>query len=266
MIHLQEVSEVYNKRSIVLWLISAFKAGFINSAGFLMAGKFVSHITGFGTQAGIAVGHDDYFFGTELLLIPTFFIAGGVLTSWILDRDYKKHQRPPYHLVQGLVTILIGLVICIGGFKMNDGFVRFDSDLRYDFGEFAVISLLCLICGLKNSLVTWTSYGKIRVTHLTGVATDLGLNLIRSFTGRQAAPRFREPRIVNGIRALTLVSFFAGAFLSAIVFPRLGFISFGIVFIISFGLTLYSFYDGLKSEAIESTPSASNLISVGSLK
>jgi uncharacterized membrane protein YoaK (UPF0700 family) len=263
MIHLKDISEVYNKRSIVLWLISAFKAGFINSAGFLIAGKFVSHITGFGTQAGMAVGHDDYFFGAELLLIPTFFIAGGVLTSLILDRNYEKDQRPPYHLVQGLVTVLIGLVIYIGGTKMSDGFVRFDSDLHYDFGEFAIISLLCLICGLKNSLVTWSSFGKIRVTHLTGVATDLGLNLIRSFTGRQAAPRFREPRIVNVIRVLTVLSFSVGAFLSAIVFPRLGFISFGIVFIISLGLTVYAFYDGLKSEDIES---AYDVKTLGSLK
>jgi uncharacterized membrane protein YoaK (UPF0700 family) len=261
MIHLQEVSEIYNKRSIVLWLISAFKSGFINSAGFLIAGKFVSHITGFGTQAGLAIGHDDYFFGAELLLIPTFFIAGGVLTSWILDRDYEKHQRPPYHLVQALVTILIGLVIYIGGSKMNDGFVKFDSDLRFDFVEFAIISLLCLICGLKNSLVTWTTYGKIRVTHLTGTATDLGLNLIRSFTGRQPAPRFRELRIVNLTRVMTLASFSLGAFLSAIVFPRLGFVSFSIVFVISLGLTIYSFYEGLNSETMASETKANHLAS-----
>lgn len=258
MIHLQQVSEVYNKRSIILWLISAFKAGFINSAGFLIAGKFVSHITGFGTQVGLAVGHDDYFFGAELLLIPIFFIGGGVITSLILDREYEKNQHPPYHLVQGLVTVLIGLVIYIGGTKMANGFVRFDSDLRYDFGEFAIISLLCLICGLKNSLVTWTSYGKIRVTHLTGVATDLGLNLIRTFTGKQAAPRFREPRIINYIRVLTLISFSVGAFLSAIVFPTLGFTSFGIVFLISLGLTIYSFYDGVKSESLKNDSTAIN--------
>lgn len=246
MVHLDNVSEVYTRHNICLWMISAFKAGFINSAGFLVTGKFVSHVTGFGTQAGIAVGHDDYFFGAELLLVPAFFIAGGVITSCVLDRKYPKGQVPAYHWVQGLVTLLIAVVIVIGESKVTNGFVRFDSDLRYDFTEFAVISLLCLICGLKNSLITWSTYGKIRVTHLTGLATDLGLNLLRCFTSRQNSSRFQEPRIVNGVRVLTLFGFTGGALLSAIMFPKLGFVSFFIVFFISLGLTCYSFYDGLK--------------------
>ena len=66
MIHCENVADVYTKGKMSLWLLSAFKAGFINSAGFLISGKFVSHVTGFGTQVGIAMGHSDYFFGAEL--------------------------------------------------------------------------------------------------------------------------------------------------------------------------------------------------------
>jgi uncharacterized membrane protein YoaK (UPF0700 family) len=245
MVHLKDVSEVYTSRNITLWLISAFKAGFINSAGFLITGKFVSHITGFGTQTGLAVGHADYFFGAELLLIPTFFIVGGVLTSWILERNSDTSKVPPYHLVQGLVTLLIGIVIVVGESSFGDQ--RFDADNHYNFQEFSVLALLCLICGLKNSLVTWTSYGKIRVTHLTGIATDLGLNLLRSIGRKWPSPRFREARIVNITRVLTLISFSSGAFSSAVFFPRLGFASFVLVFLISFGLTGYSFYESLLS-------------------
>jgi uncharacterized membrane protein YoaK (UPF0700 family) len=78
--HFELISEVYDLKNIPIWLISAFKAGFINSAGFLTTGKFVSHVTGFGTHAGLAVGHQDYFFGAELIFIPLSFIFGGVVT------------------------------------------------------------------------------------------------------------------------------------------------------------------------------------------
>ncbi len=240
MVHLEVVNEAFTKRNIGLWLISAFKAGFINSAGFLAAGKFVSHITGFGTQVGMAVGHSDYFFGAELLLIPLFFILGGVVTSFVLDRDYAPGERPKYYLVQGLVTFMLFLIILLGTSKFGYSFERFDLDGSFDSIEFSIISLLCFTCGLKNSLITWTTYGKIRVTHLTGLATDLGLNLIRSLGFKQSAPRFGEERIVNLTRFLTLISFSIGAFLSAVLFPKIGFGCFIIVFLISFILTLVS--------------------------
>jgi uncharacterized membrane protein YoaK (UPF0700 family) len=67
MIHLDNASEVFLPKNMWVWFVAAFKAGFINSAGFLASGMFVSHMTGFGTQAGIALGTENYFFSLELL-------------------------------------------------------------------------------------------------------------------------------------------------------------------------------------------------------
>jgi uncharacterized membrane protein YoaK (UPF0700 family) len=55
MIHCSSVTDVFTKQKMLLWLLSAFKAGFINSSGFLLSGKYVSHVTGFGTQVGMAM-------------------------------------------------------------------------------------------------------------------------------------------------------------------------------------------------------------------
>lgn len=74
MLHLSNIGEVYSPKYVWVWLLAAFKAGFINSAGFLATGNFVSHVTGFGTQVGIALGHHDFFFGSELLIIPVAYI------------------------------------------------------------------------------------------------------------------------------------------------------------------------------------------------
>ena len=238
MIHCEHVADVYTKDKMSLWLLSAFKAGFINSAGFLISGKFVSHVTGFGTQVGIAMGHSDYFFGAELLIIPVSFIMGGVISSLVLDRP--THKIPAYHYVQGLITILIAIVILLGESGLVSSDVPFDADQRYQFIEFAIIGLLCLICGLKNSLVTWTTFGKIRVTHLTGISTDIGLHLISMINPRYKTIRLKEHKIINVHRIATLISFSIGAFISALLFPSFGYKAFYIVFGISLLMTILS--------------------------
>lgn len=243
MIHSENISEVYAKRNIPLWLISSFKAGFINSAGFLVTGKFVSHVTGFGTQVGIAVGHEDYFFGAELFIIPISFILGGVITSYFLDRKYDMGETPPYWKVQSLITFLLLIIISLGEMGMVKSGIQFDKDFKYDYVEFSIIAMLCLICGLKNGLVTWSTFGKVRVTHLTGLSTDIGLNLIRTFNKEQPSPRFKEERKVNILRMLTFAFFSTGALISALIFPKLGLKTFFIPLTISIGMSIISIID-----------------------
>ena len=240
MIHCENVADVYKKEQMFLWLLSAFKAGFINSAGFLITGKFVSHVTGFGTQVGIAMGHSDYFFGGELFVIPFFFILGGVITSFVLEAGAHKKNRPPYHYIQGLITLLIVLIILIGEGGLVSTKEQFDVDNRYQLMEFSIIALLCLICGLKNSLITWTTFGKIRVTHLTGLSTDIGLHLVGTIFPKHKNVRLKESRSINVHRIMTLVAFSMGAFISAVVFPTLGFKAFYIVLALSLFMTLMS--------------------------
>jgi uncharacterized membrane protein YoaK (UPF0700 family) len=242
-IHSETVTDVYSKQNIPLWLISAFKAGFINSAGFLITGKFVSHVTGFGTQVGIATGHEGYFFGAELLIIPISFISGGVLTSYILDKNYEAHETPPYWKVQTLITGLLIFIIALGEAYLVNQKIPFDVDENYNIIEFTVISVLCLICGLKNGLVTWSTFGKIRVTHLTGLSTDIGLNLIRTFSKSQPSPRFKEERFINVLRIMTFLCFSVGAFISAILFPVVGFKLFFIPLVISILMSGLSIWD-----------------------
>jgi uncharacterized membrane protein YoaK (UPF0700 family) len=253
MIHTENVNEVYNKKNIPLWLLSAFKSGFINSVGFLLTGKFVSHVTGFGTQVGIAVGHDEFLFGAELFIIPLAFIMGGVATSFVLDKDYKDGEIPPYWIVQGVITTLLLVLVFLGAADFYSDKVPFDTDENYTFVEFFVIGTLCFVCGLKNSLVTWASWGKIKVTHLTGLSTDIGLNLIRTFYRKQSAPRFKEQRLVNILRLSTFFCFSSGAAVSALLFPSLGFQVLFLPALISLLMTIISIWDVQKHSIKENS-------------
>ncbi|MFZ4714597.1 MAG: YoaK family protein [Bacteriovoracaceae bacterium] len=236
MIHVDH-DDVYKTKYVWLWLLLSFKAGFLNAGGFLATGKFVSHITGFGTQVGIALGDTDYTFGIELLVIPISFILGAAVTAMILEKEYARNEIPPYPYVQLLITLLIGLVAWAGS---KGSFGKFFQHLN-DYHTITMIALLCFICGLKNSLTTWATQGKIRTTHITGLATDLGLNLHKFFTSSKGRSRFREKRRINFVRLLSLFSFSGGSLISTLLFPRLEYEGFYIVFIISIFLTVVSF-------------------------
>ena len=49
--------------------------------------------------------------------------------------------------------------------------------------------LLCFIMGMHNTVMTLLSGGAIRSTHMTGTATDLGIELSRALTTRSEERR-----------------------------------------------------------------------------
>lgn len=228
MVHV-ELEDVYRKEYTLLWVLLSFKAGLLNAAGFLIAGSYVSHITGFGTQIGIALGHHEYTFGAELLVIPIAFIGGAVFTSMVLDANYSKDKVPHYPVVQLAITSLIGLISI--GFAA--GFFSPDMSVGHSVSSVILIGMLCFVCGIKNALTTWASHGKIRTTHITGLSTDIGLHLPKLFRPSGATSRYPESRAVTYVRVATLASFSIGSCMAAILIPTVGHGIFYIAFIIS---------------------------------
>lgn len=229
MVHV-EIKDLYKKKYSLLWCILSFKAGLLNAAGFLIAGSYVSHITGFGTQVGVAIGHSEYDLSLELFIIPTSFLLGAYLASMVLDRDYSEHRVPNYPLVQLLITGLLGGILLLFSLGLLSG----ASQLPKSTGSVLLIGLLCLVCGLKNGLTTWATHGKIRTTHLTGLITDIGLHLPKLFGPEGVRSRYPESKNVSRVRILTVLSFSMGSCLSALLIPEVGYK----VFYFAFGISL----------------------------
>lgn len=230
------LDDIYRPRYVLLWMILALKAGYLNAAGFLATGKFVSHVTGFGTQMGISIAHEDYLFGSELLIIPIAFILGSSIPAWVLDADYSKYRLPKYHLVQMLVTIGLGIVLILG---LQGDFGAF-STAADDHHDIIMIGCLCFILGMKNGLTTYATFGKIRTTHLTGLATDIGLHLPKMFRDNNKS-RMPEKRSVNTCRVLTFLSFSSGSLIAAFIFPKYEYQGLIFPFILSFVLSIISY-------------------------
>lgn len=229
-----DLKDLYKTKYVALWTLLSFKAGYLNAAGFLATGKFVSHVTGFGTQAGISLAHEDYAFGIELLIIPIAFIFGSSVPAWVLERKYDEKTIPPYPIVQGMITFLLLALAILGITGWLGTFATREDDLH----DILLIGVLCLVCGMKNGLTTWATFGKIRTTHVTGLSTDIGLNLPKFF--RKSKSRFPEEIRVNQVRIATLLSFSTGSLISAFVIPRTEYYGFLLPAVLSVGIFVIS--------------------------
>lgn len=218
-----------------LWLGLAFNAGFINAGGFLACHRFVSHMTGFGTQVGMNIGLNEYLFAFEMMLAPLFFILGAGYAGMLVDRKLVKNKHP--NLLRGLgVITAINLVVLAGG--QIGMFGEFGEPLIFQ-RDFLLLFLLTFCCGLQNGLFVSITAGQIRTTHITGLCTDIGLNVVKYFTMNDGATRTKEAK-KNWLRVKTILGFSVGSLISVLIFQHIHYWGFLVSSMISMTLLLYT--------------------------
>jgi uncharacterized membrane protein YoaK (UPF0700 family) len=87
------------------------------------------------------------------------------------------------------------------------------------------VALLCFVMGLQNALVTKISRAEIRTTHVTGLVTDIGIELGKLCYWNRAAdtaPVTADHRRLALLGSL-LAMFLAGGVAGAFGFQQLGF-------------------------------------------
>jgi uncharacterized membrane protein YoaK (UPF0700 family) len=206
------------------WFLLSFLAGNINAGGFLACGRFVSHVTGFATLAGISLSEGNWLETIGILTIPGYFLAGVMVSGYLTEKrrfDSSPVQR--YAPVMSLVAIFLAVATLAG---VMNWFGKFGetSNLANDY---FLLALLCGACGLQNAAISSASGSTIRTTHLTGLTTDLGLGLIRAEVHRSGSSEERtSERKANLLRVGTIFSFMLGSVIGAIVFSRFHFYGF----------------------------------------
>lgn len=197
-----------------LGYLLAFVAGAINAGGFLAVQQYTSHMTGIVSEMAdlVALGHYGIaFFG--LVCLGTF-VSGAACTAFLVNFARSRHLHSEYAIPLLLEAVLL-LAFGILGTQIEnvqDNFIT------------ATILLLCFVMGLQNAVITKISGAVIRTTHVTGIVTDLGIDLgrllFRVFS--QGADRLRPPARMPML-AILLVSFFVGGLTGAVGFQTFGF-------------------------------------------
>lgn len=141
------------------------------------------------------------------------FILGAVVCALVFNWGRVNGLRSRYAnilLLEGVGMLVFGLLA---------------EHVRDAHRPLVVVAVLCFTMGLQNALITRIGAWPIRTTHVTGMVTDIGVELgkilYRNGPGA-AAPVVGEPRRV-GLLALLVALFFLGGVAGAAGYLWLGF-------------------------------------------
>ncbi len=211
------------------WFLLSFSGGAINAGGFLATGRFVSHVTGFATLFGVDLSNQQFQSAFGILSVPLFFLLGAFVAGLLIDRPLYLGKKPHFDWVMGISALCL-FIAATGGELSQFGAFGFSVNLEQSY---LLLVLLCLSCGLQNAAITSSSGRSVRVTHLTGLTTDLGLGLARILTFELMKKRSHDELRANFLRMGSIVAFIIGSALGAFIFIKLGYKGFILPAIIS---------------------------------
>lgn len=188
------------RRQVAERLLLTMSAGAVNAGAFLACQRFVSHVTGTVTLIGVDFG--SWWLVAQYVLVLLCFLLGAVIAMFLLAlQPADRYPAVPLRLVAGLVALVAPL-----GYAGLFG--PFGTTVETP-GDFVLLSLLSFAMGLLNATVAGSAHINTRVTHLTGHATELGMNLARACLAR-GEERMRAAR-TGGLLAGKIFSFAFGA-------------------------------------------------------
>lgn len=200
-----------------LGTVLAFVAGAANAGGFLAVGQYTSHMTGiFSALADNLVLGQFVLVGAGIASVLAF-LFGAMSTAWIVNWGMRLQLRSAY----GLPLLLEAALLLIFGL-----FGAAMSLWQTVFLPVTVV-LLCYIMGLQNAVITKISQARIRTTHVTGLVTDLGIELGKLlYVNRHPDMQpVRADRERLRVHLQLVLGFLVGGIAGALGFKHLGYIS-----------------------------------------
>ncbi|MDE2516042.1 MAG: DUF1275 domain-containing protein [Rhodospirillales bacterium] len=204
-------------RRLAAWL--AAMAGALNAAVFHAVGFFAANMTG-----NVSSVSDRAALGQEGLAgffaaIVTTFIAGAVASTLLINAARRRRIAGVYAvpiLVESVLLAVLGI-----------GDAMLDPPLH---GTVLILGLAFLM-GLQNATVTRISQARVRTTHISGMATDIGIEiamLIDIARGRlDEVPGPWRDRLV--LHAITVGAFLGGGVVGVAIYQAVGAALLGVV-------------------------------------
>jgi uncharacterized membrane protein YoaK (UPF0700 family) len=197
------------------WLL-AFVAGAINAGGFLAVQQYTSHVTGMVSAVADNVVLQRFDLVIDGLVAVLSFLLGAMCSAVLVNLARRRAMASEYALP---LLFEAALILCFG--LMGARLATFEGLLL----PFTVV-LLCFIMGLQNAVVTKLSGAVIRTTHMTGIVTDLGIELGKLVywnADREAQPPVRADRDRMKVLGGLLLAFLLGGLTGAFGFKQFGY-------------------------------------------
>lgn len=208
------------RSNLHLGMVLAFVAGALNAGGFLAIGLYTSHMTGLISMVADEIVLGQIVLAISAVLAVMSFVSGAASTALLVNYSHRRWPRHPYIpslLLEAALLLIFGLV----GRRL----------LQHEIVSLSMTAiLLCFAMGLQNALITKISNAEIRTTHLTGLLTDIGIELGKMVYWNRTADVPGEQRVQANLAKLHIhvrlvICFFVGGLCGALGFKHVGFVT-----------------------------------------
>lgn len=213
--------------------ILSFVAGIVNVSGFFSVHQLTTNVTGHFAFFADELVKKNYETSLLYLFYIISFFTGAFFSSLCVEIVATRHKQYLYLIPVSVEAVILFTVGIIG----HDIFAYHPS---------TIACVLLFAMGLQNALVTGISNSVVRTTHLTGLFTDLGIELSQLFFYKLPE---QQKKLTSSIRLrLAIISFFfAGCILGGICYT---YISTASLHIAVFCLVISIIYDNIKFRVI----------------
>lgn len=186
----------------------SFVAGIVNVTGFLAVQRLTTNVTGHFAFFVDEVFKLNFWGGFVYFLYIFSFFLGSFVSSLLIEIISRKNDHSIY-VVPASIECLILFVI---GFWGEGLIIKSPNTITFS---------LLFAMGLQNSLVTTISSASVRTTHLTGLFTDLGIELSQLFFYKANE---QKHKLISSIKLrLTIISFFfIGGIVGGVLYSKVG--------------------------------------------
>mgnify|MGYP003606741552 CR=1 FL=1 len=153
-----------------LAILLSFVAGIVNIIGVLSIHTLTTNVTGHFAYFAEEVMKQDYAAAFTFFVLTLFFLFGAFTSNFLAELIAKKYTH-----LSHVIPISLEMIILLG-----IGFLGFQTELSSNEGKWIAFSMLFAM-GIQNAMVTKISQSTVRTTHLTGLFTDLGIELSQLF-------------------------------------------------------------------------------------
>lgn len=223
------------KHNLRIATILSFVAGMVNVTGFLSFNQLTTNVTGHFALFISDVANFEFWKGTIYFLYIFSFLFGSFLSSFLIEYFREKKKLNVFVLptiIESLILISIAIISTI-------------TEIKYPN---LIVCLLLFAMGLQNSYVTKISNAIVRTTHLTGLFTDLGIEISQLFFPK-SHPNKEKIKSTIKLRIYIICFFFLGGITGGFLYSSIG-LKLNTLILGAIILLISLFYDDLRYRLI----------------
>jgi uncharacterized membrane protein YoaK (UPF0700 family) len=209
----------------------SFVAGIVNITGVLAVKTLTTNVTGHFAYFAEELMLNNYSAAITFFIFTLFFLIGAFTSNFLSELVSGKYPDLS-HVVPISLEILILTGVAIFGVP---------SDISILEGKTIALFMLFAM-GIQNSLVTKISQATVRTTHLTGLFTDLGIELSQLFFYKKADEVTKLKTSIY-LRFSIISFFFIGCVSGGFIYQKM---ELKTLLIASFFLLIALFYDYMR--------------------